>query len=56
MVSNMFMRQVKLAKAESIIQSGKYDEIAKTGREYVKDNDWEVITDKFEKVLEDLIK
>ena len=45
-----------LAKAESIIQSGKYDEIAKTGREYVKDNDWEVITDKFEKVLEDLIK
>lgn len=44
-----------LAKAESIIQSGKYDEIAKTGREYVKDNDWEVITDKFEKVLEDLI-
>lgn len=45
-----------LDKAESIIQSGKYDEIAKTGREYVKDNDWEVITDKFEKVLEDLIK
>ena len=45
-----------LAKAESIIQSGKYDEIAKTGREYVKDNDWEVITDKFEKVLGDLIK
>ena len=44
-----------LAKAESIIQSGKYDEIAKTGREYVKDNDWEVITDKFENVLEDLI-
>lgn len=45
-----------LDKTESIIQSGKYDEIAKTGREYVKDNDWEVITDKFEKVLEDLIK
>lgn len=45
-----------LDKAESIIQSGKYDVIAKTAREYVKDNDWEVITDKFEKVLTDLVQ
>lgn len=44
-----------LDKAESIIDSGKYDELSKIGREYVKNNDWEAITDKFEDTLNEII-
>ena len=35
---------------------GQNTEIADNAREYVKSNDWEVITDKFEKAMRDLIK
>lgn len=45
-----------LETAQKILDDDKYEEIAKSGREYVKSNDWEVITDKFENVLEDLLK
>ena len=45
-----------LETAQKILDEGKYEEISKKGREYVKSNDWEAITDKFEKALEDLIK
>lgn len=44
-----------LDKAESIIGSGKYDELSKIGREYVKNNDWESITDKFDDTLNEII-
>lgn len=44
-----------LAKAQSILDNNDYDKIANLGREYVKNNDWNVITDNFEKVLLDLI-
>ena len=44
-----------LETAQRILDEGKYEEISKKGREYVKSNDWEAITDKFEKALEDLI-
>ena len=43
------------AKAQSILDSGDYNEIASSGREFVKNNDWEVITTNFEEVLLDLI-
>ncbi|WP_042708418.1 glycosyltransferase [Methanobrevibacter wolinii] len=45
-----------LDKAQSIIDEGKYEKLSKIAREYVKDNDWEVITDKFENTLNDIIK
>lgn len=45
-----------LETAQKILDNGSYGKIAKSGRDYVKSNDWEVITDKFEQVLEELIK
>ncbi len=44
-----------LEVVKKILDEGRYDEIASSGREYVKNNDWEAITDKFEKTLENLI-
>lgn len=44
-----------LPRAQSILNNGKYNEIANSGREFVKSNDWNVITNNFEKVLIDLI-
>ncbi len=44
-----------LETVERILDENKYDEIAGRGREYVKDNDWQSITDKFEKAMEDLL-
>lgn len=44
-----------LSFAQSIIESGNYEEIANSGREFVKGNDWNVITDNFEEVLLKLI-
>ncbi|MBQ6511317.1 glycosyltransferase [Methanobrevibacter sp.] len=44
-----------LETVKRILDEGKYDEIAGIGREYVKGNDWEAITDKFEKAMEDLL-
>lgn len=38
-----------------ILDNDKYDEIAGTAREYVKSNDWEAITDKFEQAMEKLL-
>lgn len=38
-----------------ILDNDKYDEIAGTAREYVKSNDWESITDKFEQAMEKLL-
>lgn len=40
----------------NILKNNEYDEIAKSGRYYVENNDWKKITDNFEKVLNDLIK
>jgi len=45
-----------LETAQRILDEGKYEEISKKGREYVKSNDWEVITDKFENALNDLVE
>ncbi|AMK15429.1 glycosyltransferase [Methanobrevibacter olleyae] len=45
-----------LETAQKIVDEGRYEEISKKGREYVKSNDWEAITDKFENALNDLIK
>lgn len=45
-----------LNKVDEILNNNEYDEIANNAREYVKYNDWEVITDKFEKALGNLIK
>ena len=44
-----------LTTAEKILSENRYDEIASTAREYVKSNDWEVITDKFEKAMKKLL-
>ena len=44
-----------LETVKRILDDDKYDEIASIGREYVKGNDWEAITDKFEKAMEDLL-
>ena len=44
-----------LETVEKILSSGKYDEIALTAREYVKANDWEAITDKFEDAMKKLL-
>ena len=45
-----------LETAQRILDEGKYEEISKKGREYVKSNDWEAITDKFENALNELLK
>ena len=44
-----------LETVEEILSSGKYDEIASIAREYVKSNDWEAITDKFEEAMTKLL-
>lgn len=44
-----------LSLAQSILDSGNYEKIANSGREFVKDNDWNVITDNFEEVLINLV-
>ena len=44
-----------LETVEGIVSSGRYDEIASTAREYVKSNDWEAITDKFEEAMTKLL-
>jgi glycosyltransferase involved in cell wall biosynthesis len=44
-----------LEVVENILANDKYDEIASTAREYVKSNDWEVITDKFEDAMNGLL-
>ena len=45
-----------LETAQTILDEGRYEEISKKGREYVKSNDWEAITDKFENAMNELIK
>ena len=44
-----------LTTVEDILVNDRYDEIASTAREYVKSNDWEAITDKFEKSMKELL-
>ena len=44
-----------LNKAREIIDNNQYDKLSKNAREYVKSNDWEVITDKFENALKKLL-
>lgn len=44
-----------LETAKNIIDNDKYDEIAGNAREYVKSNDWEAITDKFEEAMKKLL-
>lgn len=44
-----------LETVQKILDENTYDEIAIAGREYVKDNDWESIVDKFEIAMNDLI-
>ena len=44
-----------LTTVEDILVNDRYDEIASTAREYVKSNDWEAITDKFEKSMTELL-
>lgn len=44
-----------LETVQKILDDGRYDEIASTAREYVKSNDWEVITDKFEQAMKNLL-
>ena len=44
-----------LGVVENILNEGRYDEIAGNAREYVKSNDWEVITDKFEEAMKKLL-
>lgn len=41
---------------QKIINEGSYDAIASAGRDYVKNNDWEIIVDRFEESLNKLIK
>ena len=36
--------------------NGTYEDMAQSGREYVKSNDWEAIVDKFENTLNNLIE
>lgn len=45
-----------LTTVENILANDRYDEIASTAREYVKSNDWEAITDKFEKAMKKLLQ
>ena len=44
-----------LGTVEDILNDGRYDEISNNAREYVKSNDWEVITDKFEQAMKRLL-
>ena len=44
-----------LETVDDILSSGKYDDIASTAREYVKANDWEAITDRFENAMKKLL-
>lgn len=44
-----------LTTVEDILANDRYDEIASTAREYVKSNDWEAITDKFEDAMKKLL-
>lgn len=44
-----------LDKAQIILDSSDYDKIANSGRKYVKNNDWNIITDEFENVLHKLL-
>ncbi|WP_458455869.1 glycosyltransferase [Methanobrevibacter sp.] len=44
-----------LSKVEEILAENRYDEIASRAREYVKSNDWEAITDKFEDAMKKLL-
>ena len=44
-----------LETAKNIIDNKKYDEITGNAREYVKSNDWEAITDKFEESMKKLL-
>jgi hypothetical protein len=44
-----------LETVKNILDDGRYDEIASTAREYVKSNDWEAITDKFEEAMKKLL-
>ncbi|WP_409200954.1 glycosyltransferase [Methanobrevibacter sp. DSM 116169] len=44
-----------LDKVSSILDNNSYDGISSSGREYVKHNDWNLITDKFESTLNKLI-
>lgn len=45
-----------LETVQKIMDENSYEEIANAGREYVKNNDWEAIVDKFEIAMFDLIK
>ena len=40
---------------KNILENNRYDEIASNAREYVKSNDWETITDKFEDAMKKLL-
>jgi len=40
---------------KNILENNRYDEIASNAREYVKSNDWESITDKFEDAMKKLL-
>ena len=44
-----------LDKVSEILENNLYDGIAQNAREYVKSNDWEVITDKFEDSMKKLL-
>ncbi len=44
-----------LTTVEDILSNDRYEEIASTAREYVKSNDWEAITDKFENAMKKLL-
>lgn len=44
-----------LDKVDEILASGRYGEISSRAREYVKSNDWEAITDKFEDAMKKLL-
>lgn len=45
-----------LELAQRILDNGEYEELSKKGREYVKSNDWEAITDKFENAMKSLLE
>lgn len=44
-----------LELAQRILDNGEYEDLSKKGREYVKSNDWEAITDKFEDAMKNLL-
>ncbi|MDL2270619.1 glycosyltransferase family 4 protein [Methanobrevibacter sp. OttesenSCG-928-I08] len=45
-----------LELVDKILSENRYEKIAKAGREHVKHNDWNAITDTFEKTLIDLVE